>query len=366
MAQSIFAANATQYIDALDADSAPAGLWNLGAQYVGGSKTFLRRCLGGFDLHGPAASGRPLVVSDTITAAELILEATAIVGPVAWGAKVERNTRLDWDYTSADWARYRVGANWTTGGGDVATPPAAVTFTSPAATGEQIIAGMLAFVTDAIANRGGKVLLRLKADDEVPAQTQWVGYDALLTSSLRPRLRVTYTAADPSPIDDPHGPTFDGARLARPDGAALADSPSGPEAAERPQMLILQNESRVQNELKLRNEPISAERTRSGAACCAKPKTAKRNPLEHRRADDRGLTTEQLTTVNCEPRYPCPPPSPPSAPASARTCTTRTAAPIGGLTPCSTGTSPAPSTTTAWRRRSSRSRRCRRRRAAAI
>ena len=212
MPQSTFAAEATQFIDGADTDYALPGVWNLGVDFVGTSKSMVRRCLAGFDVFGAAASGRPLRTDDTIAAAELVLEVIGFVGPSGWGATVERITRADWDYLAADWVRYRVGANWTTGGGDVGTPPAAVGFASPSALGPQVVAGMAAFVTDAIASRAGKVRLRIKADDEVPAQSQWAAYAASLSSSLRPRLRVTYSAAEPAAVSESHAVSLRGDR----------------------------------------------------------------------------------------------------------------------------------------------------------
>ncbi len=107
MPQSIFAANATQFVDQVSPTYAPAQYWNLGAQYIGGSKGFVRRCLGGFDVFGAAASGRALTLTDTLTAAELMLETLTVIGPTGWGAKLERLSRADWDYTVADWTRTR-------------------------------------------------------------------------------------------------------------------------------------------------------------------------------------------------------------------------------------------------------------------
>lgn len=231
MPQSIFAASGTQFIDAIDPTFAPPGIWNLGVVYLGGSKSAVRRCLGCFDVFGAAASGRPLTIADTLTSAELILETTSVAGPSAWPARIERITRADWDYTTANWNRYKTGSNWTTAGGDVATPPSALAFTSPTAGGEFVIAGMLDFVTDAIANRGGHVLLRLKADDEQPAQSQWCAFVAALGASLGPRLRVTYTATEPTPIDQPHKTTIP---IAEADRADRPSSPDKPARAEGP------------------------------------------------------------------------------------------------------------------------------------
>ena len=233
MPQSTFLADATQFIDGVNPTFAPAGIWNLGVAYLGGSKSFVRRSLGSFNVFGAASPGRPLASSDTVTAAELVLQTASLIGPSGWPASIERITRADWDYGSSDWTHYKTGALWTVAGGDVATPPSPVGLLSPAG-GEQVIAGMLAFVTDAIANRGGRVIIRIKADDEAPSQSQWCAYDASLSSPTRPRLRVTYTAADPTPIAHPTPPTIRGASAARPADANSATAPSRPSRASPP------------------------------------------------------------------------------------------------------------------------------------
>jgi hypothetical protein len=243
MPQSTFLADATQFIDLVSQSFAPAGLWDLGVNYAGGSKSFVRRPLGAFDVFGAAASGRPLTAGDTVTAADLLLEAWSFLGPGGFAARVERITRADWDYTTANWNRYRTGANWTAAGGDVGTPPAALAFSSPVAPGPQVVAGMLAFVTDAVANRNGRVTVRLKQDNEAPPASQWCSFDAALASPLRPRLRVTYVAADPTPVDDPAGATLGAPRPqpaatpARPSTAGVPSSPSAPARSSRPSSL---------------------------------------------------------------------------------------------------------------------------------
>lgn len=231
MPQSIFAAEGTQFIDGVSPAFAPAGQWNLGVLYLGASKSAARRCLGRFDLFGPTVSGRALLPGDVITDAELLLETTSVVGPGGWSARIERITRADWDFTTANWNRYKTGANWTAGGGDVATPPPAVTFASPGVGGVFVIGGLAAFVADAITLRGGLALMRLKADDEQPAQSSMCTFDAVLTSALRPRLRVTYAATPPTPIDrlDASQAGIGGETPARPDAAALPDQPARPE-----------------------------------------------------------------------------------------------------------------------------------------
>ena len=225
MPQSTFAADGTQFIDGVSQSYAPAGFWWVGTGYLGGSKSFVRRSLAAFDVFGPAASGRPLTPADTVTAADLLLAYVSAIGPSGWNAMVDRIARADWDYASADWTHYKSGALWTTAGGDVATPPAPVAMTVAPAGGEQVVPGMLAFVTDAMALRGGRVLLRLRAVDEGPAESTWASYDAALTSPTRPRLRVTYVATEPSPIADDALPALRGAL---PASAADAARPARP------------------------------------------------------------------------------------------------------------------------------------------
>lgn len=227
MPQSIFLANATQYIDGSHTSSVNTSLWNLGTLNAGGTKLNLDRSLGSFDVFGPAQSGRALTHPDTITSAELILDCNAFLGPGGWTAWIERMTRADWDAASGDWNNYKTGSAWTTAGGDVGTPPAALSFASPVVLGDQTIAGMLDFVTDAIANRAGKVLLRLRANDESPsAGTKWAAFLADPALAVAPRLRVTYISADPAPIERPAHARSSGdaaAQVATPAGAASAD-----------------------------------------------------------------------------------------------------------------------------------------------
>jgi hypothetical protein len=209
--QSTFAADGTQFIDGVSQSYAPAGFWWVGTGYLGGSKSFVRRSLASFDVYGPAVAGRPLTPSDTVTAAELLLSLVTAVGLAGWSATIDRVARADWDYASADWTHYKAGGLWTTPGGDAGTPPAPVTMTASLAS-EQVVPGMLGFVTDAMALRSGRVLLRVRAVNEAPADSTWVSYDAALTSPARPRLRVTYVATEPSPIAHEAPPTMRGAR----------------------------------------------------------------------------------------------------------------------------------------------------------
>ena len=235
MPQSIFLALATQYIDGQHTTAVHTGEWNLGTLDAGGAKLNLDRCLGSFDLRGAAQSGRPLTPTDTITAADLILYCTAFLGPAGWAAWIERMTRADWDSASGNWNNYKAGSAWTAAGGDVGTSPAPLAFSSPSVSGDQTITGMLAFVTDAIANRSGKVLLRLRANDESPtAGTKWAAYAADPALAQAPRLRVTYESADPAPIERPAHIGGDGAAHVAPTArVASANRSARPDRADR-------------------------------------------------------------------------------------------------------------------------------------
>lgn len=235
MAQSTFYADAFQSIDGVDHDFAPAWVLDLGTAYLGGSKSLMRRGLLGFSLHGTAAEGRPLTSGDSIVSAALLLEVTSIIGASAWPARIERNVRTDWDVYTADWTRYRFGSPWASPGGDVSAPPDDVTFTSPAGPGAFEVAGLAAFVVDALALRSGRVLLRLRAEDEAPPASAAVSFAGLPDGAARPRLRVTYVAAQAGDVsrDGVRSPgeargvrSAPGARAARPARSAGAARPA--------------------------------------------------------------------------------------------------------------------------------------------
>jgi hypothetical protein len=238
MPTSTFHIIGAQFIDAINPTFAPAWLFDVGTAYIGPSKSFVRRGLARFDVFGLASEGRSLNAADVILDAELLLDAIGVVGAAGAPARVERISRGDWDYATANWNVYRTGASWTAGGGDVATPPPAVTFGTPGALGAFVVGGMAAFVTDAVANRAGAVLLRMKLDGEAPPSSQWFSVNAAQTHALRMRLRVTYQSAEPTPIAEPG--TSVGS--ARPDGSASpsgiaaparADAPSAPDTPRR-------------------------------------------------------------------------------------------------------------------------------------
>jgi hypothetical protein len=188
----------------------------------------------GFDLGAAPSAGRAIAASDVVDAAALTIRATVIVGPTGWGARAARRSRPDWDDVSATWNEYKAGSAWTTAGGDVTTPPADVAFASPLVTGDFTITGLEEHVDDARVHRAGLLLLRLKPDVEADPNgisAYFSGGD--LHTVIGPRLTVTYTPSEPSPISRPRqsrpttalahpGPTATGARAAQPGTPARA------------------------------------------------------------------------------------------------------------------------------------------------
>jgi hypothetical protein len=73
-----------------------------------------------------------------------------------------------------------------------------------AETGHEV-PGLLPFVTDAIASRGGDVLLHSMNTDETPATTRFWTAVSALSDDRRPRLTVTYQSATPRPMEHPRG-----------------------------------------------------------------------------------------------------------------------------------------------------------------
>ncbi len=237
MPQSTWDADAMGTIDGTNPGTAYASACDLGFFYGGGAKAFVRRVLIGFDLNSAPSAGRMLVPSDAVVSASLVLCATVVVGPVGWGAKASRVARADWDDATATWSVYKTGSPWTAAGGDVASPPPEVSFASPSSLGDFTITGMDAHVTDALANRSGLLLVRLKADVEADAGgvSRYVsGSD--LHAPAGPRLVVTYASADPAPIDRPDGAVgvATGARASRLSSAARSSTAAVRARASRP------------------------------------------------------------------------------------------------------------------------------------
>ena len=168
----------------------------------------------------PTGSGRPPMSS------------TSIIGtPVteAWRTSWPTGPRRG---NGSPAGQYRSGVAWTAGGGDVATPPAKLEFSGPSATGPYVLAGLAEWVTDAIDNRGGRVIMRVKPKDEDPGfDTWWAGLDG---ANLDTDLVVTYEGADIAPVDDPGRATLGADRPRSSDGVSLGTAPAQPERPHRP------------------------------------------------------------------------------------------------------------------------------------
>jgi len=232
MPSSSFYLVASSAIDAVNPATALPGNFNTGMVLIGQSKTVMRRSLTSFDVFGIAAEGRPLLPDDILLSAQLECEVIGLSGPAGFACSMERIAHPDWDYVTADWNHYRVATAWTSPGGDVATPPAPVTYASPSSMGAFVIPGVLPFVEDAITERGGMVHLRHKADDEATIN-HYFALAADLTQSNRIRLKVTYEPAEPSPVDRPRA----GIGGAPPEAAsrpARAVTPAKPSQPEQP------------------------------------------------------------------------------------------------------------------------------------
>ncbi|MDP9236288.1 MAG: hypothetical protein M3P30_02630 [Chloroflexota bacterium] len=232
MPQSVFVCSNTCSIDFITPSSTYANIGDVGVYIGSGIKSILRRALATFDVFGAAASGVPLLQSDTITLAETLCDVIGVFGPT-FQVDTERLSRADYLASEATWNNYRAPSPWTAGGGDVAVPPAAVAFTSPSGTGDQALQSNLApFVADAVANRGGLVLLRWKAQDENPGVTALYSVAASPSHTPPLRLRVTYLRPQPSPIDRLEAGALPGATAMvpeRPAGASPAAHAARPE-----------------------------------------------------------------------------------------------------------------------------------------
>ncbi len=219
LSSSFYVCGATA-IDAVNPATMLPGNFNTGMLLIGQTKAVMRRSLTLFDVFGVAAEGRPLLADDVLLDARLECEVIGMSGPAGFACSLERISRLDWDYVTAEWNHYRVATAWTSPGGDVGATPPAVAYASPLAMGAFVIPGVLPFVADAVANRGGMVHLRHKAADEVTGH--YFALAASPTRSDRIRLRVAYESAEPSPIDRPRA----------------GDAGTAPEAASRPARAI--------------------------------------------------------------------------------------------------------------------------------
>jgi hypothetical protein len=208
--------------------------FGVGLLFIGGAKTLLLRTCCGFDVFGPAASGRALTPADVLVSAELVLDVDFITGTGGWAGSVERISRADWTYTECSWDNYKTASAWTSGGGDVAAPPFGVGFNSPTALGAYEIAGLSGHVADAIANRGARMLIRLKCNNEDDnGVDRLFGATDNISNPLRPRLRVTYEAQDPSDIERADRSTMHGSAPAPASRPARLGAPARPAAPAR-------------------------------------------------------------------------------------------------------------------------------------
>ena len=193
MAQSTFKAFNTVTIDRIATTYNGKNLFRNGALILGSSKASDRNVIHTFDLLAPD-DGLPLTATSQIGLVELLGNVTAVIGG-SYNMLAERLTRADYDYLTATWAEYKGGSAWITPGGDFSSTPAGIDVPFPAFTGDGVICATLApFVADALANRGGKLLLHWRLDPVGPSQSQQVTLKvAPVTDSDIVRLRVTYT-----------------------------------------------------------------------------------------------------------------------------------------------------------------------------
>lgn len=173
-----------------DTNYGAAGIVAMRIIWIGGQKLEWSRAILDFDVSALVATGYV-----SLDAAELQLRAT---GYTAMASKIFRVVRT-WTEGGVTWNDYNAGA-WTGGGADNspndrhATVPTPVAFTSGAGS-PKVIAGMLGFVTDAIANRSNKVSLLMFMDDETSqGPDAFQGFDFNSRSQANPaKLVITYT-----------------------------------------------------------------------------------------------------------------------------------------------------------------------------
>ncbi len=206
----------------------------VGETYTGNSKSQRQRALLTFDLTAPTLLGRPLNADDAIVAAELVLRVNGLYGAGGWPVDIKRISRADWDYRTVTWNQYKESNNWTATGGDTATPPAAVAYNSPALTGPFTISGLAAFVTDALANRAGKLhMLHVPQNDNPGHDALYIAYGNL-ADSTSPVLNVTFTTKGGAAIDRPHAHRLSGDPAARPAAGAVKAAPARAARVARP------------------------------------------------------------------------------------------------------------------------------------
>jgi len=162
----------------------------VGAIYAGGGKSGLFNSIGNFDVS--------VLTGATLLAAKLVHQVIERQGGNP--AKVLRCTRpATWTELGVTWDKYDGTNNWTAGGGDVdETTPTPVAFNIPASTGVFEILGLLAFVTDALANRSGIVSVIYRSDNQAPGTSQYMSFKSSENTpeADRWRLVVEYASGD--------------------------------------------------------------------------------------------------------------------------------------------------------------------------
>jgi hypothetical protein len=209
MATSTFQAYHRGTMDIVDQNSVIPTQWDVGGYYLGSTKLFFRRTVVQWNIFGPAVAGRPLTAADEITACTMYT-ITDICEGAPFTCELERITRNDIDPAYMSWTNYRSATPWTAGGGDVATPPAKLTFTGPTVQFDPFLVDVTDYAIDAAENRNGLVILRIKQLDEAPGATKWWAADDTTNAPIH--LIIEYTGQEVAAIDDP---TRAGGMLAR-------------------------------------------------------------------------------------------------------------------------------------------------------
>jgi len=239
MAVSVFYSQHDCLIDAVNPTFNGDGYFDVGVVRVGGAKTFQYNELQMFDLNAPDSGPTP-PASITVESAEL----WGLVNTALGVASTYNLNRLDDPHAAyidseATWTNWKNANAWSVGGGDIATPPATVSYAHPSTTGDQlVIAGLGPLVLDALASRAG--LLRV-----VHQQNPIVGSPDSSTYVLNiggpgtaTNCRLILTWHDPSldipNIDHPQASTMLGARPPSGSRPASAGAPSPPARPQHP------------------------------------------------------------------------------------------------------------------------------------
>lgn len=96
---------------------------------------------------------------------------------------------------NATWIKRQSIADWATPGGDVATPPAELNYGSfPGGTGPESFTGLMAFAQEALDNRAGNLVVRLKRQGELALSQRHFEFHhrAYSIENRRPRFHITY------------------------------------------------------------------------------------------------------------------------------------------------------------------------------